>query len=146
MNKGHQRITLRDVAREAGVSPATVGFVLSNDPHQTISPATREKVQQAAQARGMGPQAYCDELAATWKEESLVMSSVTAMARLPSYQQIIALGPGVVPLLLREPTENCCLDQTTSSVMCALAHRLIVERYPPSHTRQTSNSLQERIP
>jgi hypothetical protein len=30
------------------------------------------------------------------------MSSSTEMAELPSYQQIIALGPHVVPLLLRE--------------------------------------------
>jgi hypothetical protein len=41
-------------------------------------------------------------LAAQWKRESLFMSSPPAMERLPSYQQIIALGPAVVPLLLRE--------------------------------------------
>jgi hypothetical protein len=42
------------------------------------------------------------QLAAQWKQESLFMSSSTAMAKLPSYQQIIALGPPVIPLLLRE--------------------------------------------
>ena len=42
------------------------------------------------------------QLAAQWKQESLFLSSTTAMADLPSYQKIIALGPPVVPLLLRE--------------------------------------------
>ena len=55
MDTRRQRITMSDVAREAGVSRATVGFVLSNDPHQTISPATREKVQEAARRLGYQP-------------------------------------------------------------------------------------------
>src|SRR5258708_5179864 len=55
MDTRRQRITMSDVAREAGVSRATVGFVLSNDPHQTISPATREKVQEAAHRLGYQP-------------------------------------------------------------------------------------------
>jgi hypothetical protein len=42
------------------------------------------------------------ELVRAWKAESLMLSSVPAMARLPSYRQIVALGPPVVPLLLRE--------------------------------------------
>jgi hypothetical protein len=41
-------------------------------------------------------------LCAEWKEQSAVLSSATQMARLPSYRQIIALGPAVVPLLLEE--------------------------------------------
>lgn len=52
VSKERQRITIGDVAREAGVPRATVGFVLSNNPHQSISPATREKVQQAARRLG----------------------------------------------------------------------------------------------
>ena len=42
------RITAEDVARRAGVSRATVSYVLNNHPHQTIPDATREKVRQAA--------------------------------------------------------------------------------------------------
>lgn len=42
------RTTADDVARAAGVSRATVSYVLNNDPRQTISPATRAKVEQAA--------------------------------------------------------------------------------------------------
>ncbi|ONH52056.1 LacI family transcriptional regulator [Frankia sp. CcI49] len=43
-----RRVTAQDVAREAGVSRATVGFVLNNTPGQTIPEHTRERVLRAA--------------------------------------------------------------------------------------------------
>lgn len=43
-----RRTTAADVAREAGVSPATVGFVLNRTKGQTISEATRARVLAAA--------------------------------------------------------------------------------------------------
>ncbi|MGW2048242.1 LacI family DNA-binding transcriptional regulator [Streptomyces sp. NPDC001858] len=46
------RVTLSDVAEAAGVSRATVSFVLNDDPRQTISAATRERVTEAAQDLG----------------------------------------------------------------------------------------------
>jgi hypothetical protein len=46
-------------------------------------------------------------LARHWQRESAHLSSVTKMAMLPSYQRIIGLGPGALPLILerleREP-------------------------------------------
>jgi len=50
-----RRVTMRDVAAASGVSPATVGFVLNNTPSQTISRATRERVEQAARELGYVP-------------------------------------------------------------------------------------------
>ncbi|MET9381199.1 LacI family DNA-binding transcriptional regulator [Streptomyces sp. NPDC002928] len=49
------RVTLSDVARASGVSRATVSFVLNDDPRQTISAATRERVMGAAQDLGYVP-------------------------------------------------------------------------------------------
>nr|WP_157498016.1 LacI family DNA-binding transcriptional regulator [Leifsonia sp. Leaf325] len=43
-----RRATMRDVASASGVSPATVSFVLNGVSDQTISPATRQRVEQAA--------------------------------------------------------------------------------------------------
>lgn len=52
---GSGRVTLSDVAAASGVSRATVSFVLNNDPRQTISAATRDRVRQAASDLGYVP-------------------------------------------------------------------------------------------
>ncbi|WP_036494567.1 LacI family DNA-binding transcriptional regulator [Nocardia sp. BMG111209] len=49
------RVTLRDVAARAGVSPATVSFVLNAAPGQSISATTRDRVRQAAAELGYVP-------------------------------------------------------------------------------------------
>lgn len=50
-----RRVTLNDVAAASGVSRSTAGFVLANDPNQTISAATRERVHAAARELGYVP-------------------------------------------------------------------------------------------
>ncbi|MQY27809.1 LacI family DNA-binding transcriptional regulator [Nocardia aurantia] len=49
------RVTLRDVAARAGVSPATVSFVLNSAPGQSIPEATRDRVRRAATELGYVP-------------------------------------------------------------------------------------------
>lgn len=58
-----KRPTAADVGREAGVSRATVGFVFNNTPGQTISPATRKRVLDAADRIGYRPHAGAQALA-----------------------------------------------------------------------------------
>jgi len=41
-------------------------------------------------------------LAIQWKDGTALLSSTSAMVAHPAYQAIIAMGPPVVPLLLRE--------------------------------------------
>ncbi|WP_323187594.1 LacI family DNA-binding transcriptional regulator [Streptomyces sp. NBC_01275] len=48
-------MTLNDVAAASGVSRATVSFVLNDDPRQTISTPTRERVLAAARELGYVP-------------------------------------------------------------------------------------------
>lgn len=43
-----------------------------------------------------------EKLAADWKAATSIVSSTGAMTSHPSYQAIIALGPPVLPLLLRD--------------------------------------------
>ena len=47
--------TIKDIARAVGVTPATVSYVLSQNPRQTISPQTRQRVLEAARELGYVP-------------------------------------------------------------------------------------------
>ena len=52
-----RRVTSADVARLAGVSRATVSYVLNDTPRQTISAGTRDRVLRAAARLGYAPSA-----------------------------------------------------------------------------------------
>jgi DNA-binding LacI/PurR family transcriptional regulator len=54
---GTRRVTSADVARLAGVSRATVSYVLNDTPRQTISAGTRGRVIEAATTLGYAPSA-----------------------------------------------------------------------------------------
>lgn len=55
--------TIADVAKAAGVSPATASFVLNDTPGQTISPGTRKRIMKAVRALGYKPNASARALA-----------------------------------------------------------------------------------
>ena len=44
--------TIRDIAAKAGVSPAAVSRILSNDPGLSVAPATRKRVLDCAAELG----------------------------------------------------------------------------------------------
>jgi DNA-binding LacI/PurR family transcriptional regulator len=50
-------VTSADVAREAGVSRATVSYVLNDVPHQKIADSTRQRILDAAARLGYAPSA-----------------------------------------------------------------------------------------
>jgi LacI family transcriptional regulator len=56
----HQRVTVSDVAREAGVSTATVTRALQESP--LVVPETRERVQRAARRLGYSPNPMARDL------------------------------------------------------------------------------------
>jgi DNA-binding LacI/PurR family transcriptional regulator len=63
-----QRLTSHDVARESGVSRATVSYVLNNDPRQTIPEKTRQRVLRAARKLGYRPSAPARALRAGYSQ------------------------------------------------------------------------------
>ncbi len=58
----NKRVTGRDVAERAGVSRATVSYVLNNTANQLISPETRARVLAAATELGYTPHAAARQL------------------------------------------------------------------------------------
>ena len=58
-----KRATIKDVAQKAGVSIATVSFVLNKHPNEVISPKVRKKVVAAARALEYHPSATAAGLA-----------------------------------------------------------------------------------
>jgi DNA-binding LacI/PurR family transcriptional regulator len=81
-----KRVGMRDVAAASGVSPATVSFVMNNTANQTISPATRERVQQAARELGYVPHGIARALReGTSRIVLLNLDSVASSGSLVSY-------------------------------------------------------------
>ena len=57
-----KKATIRDVAREAGVSTATVSYVMNNRADQTISEEVRRKILQIANLLNYKPSAFAKNL------------------------------------------------------------------------------------
>jgi hypothetical protein len=57
------------------------------------------KLVSASQA---DPEARFSRLAAQWKADTCILSSITEIAMHPAYQQIIGMGPAAIPLILKE--------------------------------------------
>ncbi|MGR4879573.1 LacI family DNA-binding transcriptional regulator [Streptomyces sp. LARHCF249] len=77
-------ITSADVARLAGVSRATVSFVLNDTPGHRVSETTRARVRDAARQLGYVPHAAARSLRAGRSNLVLMPASVSAIGRLVS--------------------------------------------------------------
>ncbi|MFE9635582.1 LacI family DNA-binding transcriptional regulator [Streptomyces sp. NPDC006463] len=77
-------ITSADVARLAGVSRATVSFVLNDTPGHRVSQSTRDRVLDAARQLGYVPHAAARSLRAGRSNLVLMPSAVSAIGRLAS--------------------------------------------------------------
>jgi LacI family transcriptional regulator len=95
-------LTSADVARKAGVSRATVSYVLNGVSHQHVSEATRTKVLQAAQELGYHTHPSAQALRRGHSNEICILSSVFFTANgaeiYASIQQQ-ALLHGYVPVI-----------------------------------------------
>lgn len=80
-------VTAKDVAREAGVSQATVSYVINDNPHQRISTETRRRVLDAVARLGYAPSAAARALRRG--------SSDVVLLVLPD----VPLGPAVAHLI-----------------------------------------------
>jgi hypothetical protein len=67
-----------------------------------MSEKERTNPNETTAAAGPQREARFLDLVATWKRERGPHSSSARLAEHPAYQEIIGLGPEVIPLLLRE--------------------------------------------
>ena len=58
--------------------------------------------QQVRNSTDLGLQARFEELRESWSEATGMLSNPDARAAHPTHQAVVALGPAVVPLLLRD--------------------------------------------
>lgn len=78
------KVTIRDVARHAGVALGTVSRVLNG--HATVEPAIRERVQATIAELGYRPNAVARSMRGAGKSVGLVISSNTA----PLFAQMVS--------------------------------------------------------
>ncbi|MFV0133057.1 LacI family DNA-binding transcriptional regulator [Streptomyces sp. HMX87] len=78
-------VTSADVARLAGVSRATVSFVLNDTQRSRVSAATRARVREAAEQLGYVPHAAARSLRAGRSNLVLIPASVSALGSLLSF-------------------------------------------------------------
>lgn len=96
-------------------------------------PATQNTLPARSPAE-LAPEFH--RLAADWRQKSAHLSSSMQMAMLPEYQKIIAMGPGVVGLILEE------LERKTDFWFWALEH-LTGEDPIPSEARGKVRQMAE---
>src|SRR5579872_6954099 len=71
-----------------------------------------------------------EEITAQWRAETRFLSSTTAIAMHPAYQQIIGMGPAALPLILQE------LEQKSDHWYWALRCITGVDPVPPEYKGQ----------
>jgi len=82
MAGGPARVTGADVARAAGVSQATVSYVLSGNPRQSIPASTRQRILDAAERLGYVP--HVSARALRTGQSSVVVFSLPVMPDSPT--------------------------------------------------------------
>jgi DNA-binding LacI/PurR family transcriptional regulator len=86
-NPGGQRVTAHDVAKRAGVSQPTVSLVLSRNPNARVSPATRQRVLEAAEALGYRPNVLARALV---RRRSFSLGLVVPDLRNPFFAEVVS--------------------------------------------------------
>lgn len=100
MESKEKKITVRDVAKEAGVSVATVSYILNNRPDQKISAATRKKVLQIANLLNYRPSHAAKSLAVG--RNNIIGITYRLNPETPARNlEVIALANRLIPQLAR---------------------------------------------
>lgn len=133
------RVTLRDVAEASGVSPSTASFVLNRTSTQTISVATRERVEAAARSLGYVPNAIARALR-EGTSRLVVLDVESSFEGNYSRSYVRGLDTELTAhdhvLLVRHRRPGAATDPTSGHVLAATSPRAVLrfgERYVTGH-------------
>lgn len=143
MESKEKKITVRDVAKEAGVSVATVSYILNNRTDQKISPATRKKVLQIANLLNYKPSHAAKSLAAG--RSNIIGITYQLKADTPARNlEIMALVHRLIPQLARhnydvlflqipDSTEDTIVSRNVDAILAIdlthTAFRILADSY-----------------
>ncbi len=138
---GGRRVTMTDIAREAGCSQATVSFVLNRTEGVKISQQTRDRVIEAARTLGYGPPTFADlqPKGQSLGTDGLIGFAVDQLATSPEAVVAIegarqaAWGPGNIILVAQTMSDPVMEPRTIGSL---LAHGVSAFIYMTIFTRE----------
>lgn len=117
-----RRVTAKDVALAAGVSQSTVSYVLNDNPDQTISQGTRERVLAAVDELGYAPSAAARALRrGTSSTVMLVLPDAPIGATIAQLIEEVAddLEPHGYSVVFRRHRDPALLDRAWREIMPA---------------------------
>lgn len=127
MESKEKKITVRDVAKEAGVSVATVSYILNNRTDQKISAATKKKVLQIANLLNYKPNHAAKSLAEG--RNNIIGITYKLTAETPARNlEIMTLANRLIPQLARrnydvlflqipETTEDASVSRNVDAIL-----------------------------
>ena len=127
MESKEKKITVRDVAKEAGVSVATVSYILNNRTDQKISAATKKKVLQIANLLNYKPNHAAKSLAEG--RNNIIGITYKLTAKTPARNlEIMTLANRLIPQLARrnydvlflqipETTEDASVSRNVDAIL-----------------------------
>jgi len=122
---GGTRVTAEDVARLAGVSRATVSYVLNNHPHQTIPDATKQKVLEAAAALEYTPLASARILSRG--RSDVVVMLIPDWPLGPVLPQVMdSVGDGLAPFGLELFLHRCIAGRPVKNLWNAITPAAVI--------------------
>ncbi len=103
------KVTIRDVAREAGVSVSTVSYVLNRREEPTR--ASHRRVWETAQRMGYVPDAAARSLVSGRRNTLCAVLPSAALAAVPALSAALAARSCWLSLYLRQPSDEAALSR-----------------------------------